>query len=97
VAERRVDCPVTIPDNLRVGLYANAFRILQDQEDFFLDFLAYSSVENQAVLITRLRVKPEFLPAVRERIQTVLVELASATKTEEPDVMIQVPDDAEVN
>jgi len=54
-------------------------------------------VENQAVLITRLRVKPEFLPAVRERIQTVLVELASATKTEEPDVMIQVPDDAEVN
>lgn len=97
VAEKRVECPVSIPDTLRVGTYANAFRVLQDQEDFFLDFLAYSAVENQAVLVSRLRIKPEFLSAVMGRIGTVLVELNTLTKTSGNEVLVDLPDDAEIN
>ncbi len=71
-----VQCTVTIPQEIQLGVFANAFRVLQDTgQDFFLDFLVFSGIEKKAVLVSRIRVNMAFLPAVRERLSTTLTEI----------------------
>lgn len=77
--DRRVDCAVTIPPELQLGAFANAFRIIQDTgQDFYLDFLVFSETEKKAVLVARIRVHATFLPAVRERLNATLIEIQVA-------------------
>lgn len=48
----------------KLGLYSNAFRILEDEEtpsDCFIDFLVASPTNKKAFVTTRVRVRKEFL------------------------------------
>jgi hypothetical protein len=64
-----VRCEVTMGDESPFGTYANAFRIVPDNEnEVFLDFCIYSARTNTAQVVSRVRVATEFLATVRERI-----------------------------
>ena len=63
---KNVMCPVDVPDSY--GEYANAFRIMQDGNDVVLDFCVYSEQENTARLVSRVRVRPDFLEVVLDRL-----------------------------
>ena len=66
-----VDCPITSTED-PFGEYANAFRVLNDGGDLLLDFCLYSAQANTAKLISRIRVKPQFLHAIHERLESSL-------------------------
>jgi len=54
-----------------VGLYANAFRVVEDPDtpsDCFLDFLLTSPVEKAAYVVTRVRLRKEFLSEVASHL-----------------------------
>jgi len=65
---KNVECGVDSGTNL-YGEYANAFRIMVDGPDAILDFCVYSEQDNSAVVVSRIRVHPNFLPVVLERLQ----------------------------
>ena len=69
----QVTCEVTIPvDVPGVGKYANAFRILQDTGDeMLLDFVVYSAATDSAVLVSRIRITKNLIPAILARVQAV--------------------------
>jgi len=73
--EKLVDCEVTIPEHLRIGAYANAFRIVQDGSQFLLDFVKYSPGEHVGEVVTRVRIKPELVELVRDRLSQTLLQL----------------------
>lgn len=77
MTERRVDCPVTINDSMRLGPFANAFRIVHDcGNEFFLDFIQYSGSENIALVVSRVRIQGPFMAAIRDRLSETLAEVA---------------------
>jgi hypothetical protein len=64
-----VRCEVTMGCENPFGTYANAFRIVPDNEhEVFLDFCIYSAHTNTAQVVSRVRVAVEFLATVQERI-----------------------------
>ena len=63
-----------------LGLFSNAFRVEEGPgAECFLDFLLYSSVEDRAVVVARVRVPRDFLPLVHGRLGEVLFDLAGPT------------------
>lgn len=64
---KNIDCAVDTQDDL--GVYANAFRILQDGPDAILDFCLYSERENVAKIVSRIRVPPSFLGVIMDRLK----------------------------
>mgnify|MGYP006892407352 FL=1 len=68
---KNVECGVNTGDNL-YGAYANAFRVMVDGPDAILDFCVYSEQDNSAVVVSRIRVPPNFLEVVLERLQQAL-------------------------
>ena len=76
MAEKKVDCPVMMPDQMRLGPFANAFRIIHDcGNEFFLDFIYYLGSENIAQVVSRVRVQGAFMSAVRDRLTETLTEI----------------------
>jgi len=73
----RVDCVVDIrTEDVRVGTPANAFRVLPEEDgSVILDFCRYSSKDNHAEVVSRVRITPGFLPLVGERIREALSEI----------------------
>ena len=65
---KNVECGVDTGKNL-YGEYANAFRVMVDGPDAILDFCVYSEQDNSAVVVSRIRVPPNFLEVVLERLQ----------------------------
>ena len=62
-----------VPDEVRVGIFANAFRIVADTGDeVLLDFVVYSSSENKGVVVARIRAHKSFLNAIKERVESVV-------------------------
>ena len=66
-ASKTISCPVDTQGDY--GVYANAFRVMQDGPDAVLDFCVYSESENQARTVCRVRVPPSFLKVVLGRLQ----------------------------
>ena len=64
---KNVLCPVDVPDSY--GDYANAFRIMQDGNDVVLDFCVYSEQDNKARLVSRVRIRPEFVGVILSRLK----------------------------
>jgi len=82
---------VKVPPGKEVGEFANAFRILRDGgTEWLLDFLVYSAQGQTAVVVSRLRVQQEFLPAMRDRLEGTLTEVTT------PDLALAPPTDEEV-
>jgi hypothetical protein len=73
--EKWVDCAVSVPEHLRIGEYANAFRVVPDGNQFFLDFVKYSPAEHTGEVVTRVRVKPDVIEMVRDRLNQTLLEI----------------------
>ena len=69
----QVTCEVQIPADVPdVGEYANAFRILQDTGDeMLLDFVIYSAATESAVMVSRIRITKNLIPAILARVQAV--------------------------
>jgi hypothetical protein len=64
-----VRCEVRIGDESSFGTYANAFRIVPDNEqEVFLDFCVYSARTDTAQVVSRVRVAVAFLPTIQERL-----------------------------
>jgi hypothetical protein len=65
---KNVSCPVEALEST-FGVYANAFRILPGGgQDLFLDFCVYSEQDDKAKVVARVRVGPEFLQVITDRI-----------------------------
>jgi len=70
---KQVDCNVLVPSDKKTGDFANAFRVVQDNgREWFLDFFVYSTMDQKATLVSRIRVLEEFLPAIRDRLSTMM-------------------------
>lgn len=76
MADNRVQCEVVVPQGLRLGVFANAVRIVPDGADFFLDFILYSANEQSSEIVSRVRVNGLFLEDVRDRLDSALLELS---------------------
>jgi hypothetical protein len=74
-----IPCEVQVPREEVLGTYANALRILQDGSEFLMDFCVVSREESVARVVCRLRVAPEFLQLVQDKLHRGL----SATESEE--------------
>jgi len=76
MAEERVDCKnLIVPDALRMGSFANAFRIVKEAGgEYFLDFLQYSASEELALVVARVRVQGQFLSAIHSRLASTIEE-----------------------
>lgn len=79
MADRRVEClDVTMPAQLRLGAFANAFRTVHDSgNEFFLDFIHYSESEKIAQVVARVRVQDSFMAAIRDRLSSTLEEITA--------------------
>lgn len=80
---KNVVCPVDVADSY--GEYANAFRIMQDGNDVVLDFCVYSQQDNKARLVSRLRIRPEFLGVILSRLTDAT---SPVTVTSEPQLFV---------
>lgn len=86
MSSTRVQCDVIIPEGVQIGEYANAFRVLPEvNSDCILDFLHYSANAGQARVVSRVRVRRDFIEAVQSRLREFLVEF--------PEVPVVVPPD----
>lgn len=78
---------VKVDPDIKFGQFANAFRIVEEVGvDCFLDFMIYSAAEHEATVISRVRVRREFLPAIRQQLNEFLVcfDDASASGARQP-------------
>lgn len=73
MAEDR-EVTVKVNPSIKFGEFANAFRIVEEVGvDCFLDFMVYSAAEREATVVSRVRVRREFLPAIRQQLNEFLV------------------------
>lgn len=92
-----VTCDANFPtESAKVGVFANAFRVIRDTgNEFFLDFLTYSASEQHAVVMARVRIHKDLLGPMSERLTAVLTDV---TSIRQPLVLIpKPPDDGDVN
>lgn len=64
--KKTVTCPVDTQGDY--GVYANAFRIMQDGSDAVLDFCIYSEQDHAAKTVSRVRISPSFLNVIISRL-----------------------------
>ena len=88
MATKTISCPVDTQGDY--GVYANAFRVMQDGSDAVLDFCLYSESDNQARTVCRVRVPPSFLKVVLARLQSA-VEIPEQAETGTLYLMPSVP------
>lgn len=66
---------VKVGDDVKFGQYANAFRVVEEiGTDCYLDFMVYSNDVEEAVVVSRVRVRKEFLPSIRKVLASVMNE-----------------------
>jgi hypothetical protein len=83
----RIDCVVDIPESVRRGSQANAFRVLSDDDgSVVLDFCLYSAKDNHAEVVSRVRITSGFLPLVWDRIREALQEIRHPVSIREGDL-----------
>ena len=61
---------VTFPDGVNpLGTYANAFRVIEDGAgEMFLDFMVYSGLEAEAEVVSRVRVRQDFVQVILDHL-----------------------------
>jgi len=77
-SHHQVECDIVFNEDVsKFGEFANAFRIVPDVGmECFLDFCLYSSNENRALVVSRIRIHQSFLPRIRERLKEHMTELS---------------------
>ena len=60
---------VNVEDNVKFGVFANAFRVVEEVgPDCLLDFMVYSAAEQEATVVARVRVHKDFLEGIRDKL-----------------------------
>lgn len=73
--QKKLRCHVEFEGGSKEGVYANAFRIVEgDEVNCFLDFLIYSEKDNEAKVVTRVRINRCLLPDIRDRMKEAVVD-----------------------
>ena len=68
---------------MKFGLFANAFRIVNEVgPDCFLDFMVYSADAHEATVVSRVRVRREFLPSIRSSLSSAMEEFPETDEKE---------------
>lgn len=71
--KQEVKLEIHVPDDLAFPEFANGFRIVaQPGGDCILEFLSHVVPSNQALVVSRVRIRNEFLVNVRDVINNVL-------------------------
>lgn len=66
---------VHVEEAVKFGTFANAFRVVEEVgPDCFLDFMVYSAAEQAATVVARVRVRRDFLAAIRSNLGDALSE-----------------------
>jgi len=79
---------ILVPMSMRIGVYANAFRIFHDSGDeFFLDFIHYSESEKLAQVVSRVRIHLPMIDAIQKRMALSFEEI-SAQKLRQAAVVV---------
>jgi hypothetical protein len=66
---------VKVEPEVKFGEFANAFRVVEEiGEDCFLDFMVYSAQEGEAIVVARVRIRRDFISAIRERLGEAMVK-----------------------
>jgi hypothetical protein len=63
---------VLFPEGVsHMGVYANAFRLTDDGAgEMFLDFMVYSGQEEEAEMVSRVRVRQDFIQSILEHLSS---------------------------
>lgn len=86
MSSTRVECEIIVPEGTQIGEYANAFRVLPEVNgDCILDFLNYSTNAGQARVVSRVRVRRDFIESVQERLREFFVEFPEAPTSPQDD------------
>lgn len=74
---------VIVADAVRFGTFANAFRVVEEVgPDCFLDFMVYSAAEQEATVVARVRVRRDFISAIRDNLEEALSEFQEASDSQ---------------
>jgi len=66
---------IIVDPELRFGEYVNAVRLLPDGDDeVLLDLAVFSPQAQEARVVSRLRCRPSFLRALRDKLDSVLAQ-----------------------
>jgi hypothetical protein len=83
---------INVEEAHKFGSFANAFRVVEEVgPDCFLDFMVYSAAEQEATVVARVRVRRDFLPAIKEKLGDALVSFGDDVgdaSDEEMDAMV---------
>lgn len=60
------DRKIHISPSMEHGVFANAFKIQEQGKDCFLDFMLYSTKDQEAFVVARVRIRKEFLPSIKD-------------------------------
>jgi hypothetical protein len=67
--DHRVQCTVDVPEMLREGVLANAFRLVADNPgEYLLDFIQVDHTSGTLHVVSRVRVSGHVMEAVRDRL-----------------------------
>jgi hypothetical protein len=68
---------IIVEEAVKFGTFANAFRVVEEVgPDCYLDFMVYSASEQEATVVARIRVRRDFIPAIRDNLGDALAELS---------------------
>lgn len=71
--DEEIGCEIEISEEQSFGVFANSFRIVPDtQYECYLDFLVYSATNNRAKVLSRIRVRNDFLVTIKDRLNSLL-------------------------
>lgn len=77
---KTTDAECEVPKNMQMGAFSNAFRVMQDGEDWFLDFAVYSEIVGHAKVVARVRVREDFLKSIQDRLDVAIQETLVGNK-----------------
>lgn len=78
---------ITVDENVKFGVFANAFRVVEEGgSDCFLDFMNYSNTAQEATVVARIRIRRDFLHDIRENMEEALREFGEMFLKKIPEV-----------
>lgn len=85
MSESERSTKVKVEPEVKFGEFANAFRVVEEiGEDCFLDFMVYSAQEEEARVVSRIRVRRDFLEAICERLGEAMTRFEGSEPAEAP-------------
>ena len=85
MAESQRITKVNVQEDVKFGQFANAFRVVEEVgPDCFLDFMIFSADAQEATVVSRVRVRREFLPSIRKTLSCAMEEFPVQEPAEAP-------------